>query len=98
MLINLCIVGYLEPCTHYRYEGLRFDFKSGALGAAIKVGEFNQLGRHLTLRIDRSENKGTQLHGIFVQMRGQQGHDRRRDRRAAAGSCRPTIPTPSCSG
>jgi lipopolysaccharide export system permease protein len=65
--INLGIVGYLEPFTHYRYEGLRFDLKSGALGAAIKVGEFNQLGRHLTLRIDRSENKGTQLHGIFVE-------------------------------
>jgi lipopolysaccharide export system permease protein len=65
-LINLFIVGYLEPYTHYRYEGLRFDLKSGALGAAIKVGEFNQLGRRLTLRIDRSEKKGTQLHGIFV--------------------------------
>ena len=68
MFINLGIVGYLEPYSHYRYEGLRFDLKSGALGAAIKVGEFNQLGRHLTLRIDRSENKGTQLRGIFVQM------------------------------
>ena len=41
-IINLGIVGYLEPYTHYRYEGLRFDLKSGALGAAIKVGEFNQ--------------------------------------------------------
>jgi lipopolysaccharide export system permease protein len=65
--VNLFIVGYLEPFTHYRYEGLRFDLKSGALGAAIKVGEFNQLGKHLTLRIDRSEHKGTQLEGIFVQ-------------------------------
>jgi lipopolysaccharide export system permease protein len=68
MALNLFIVGYLEPYSHYRYEGLRFDLKSGALGAAIKVGEFNRLGKHLTLRIDRSENKGTQLHGIFVQM------------------------------
>src|SRR3982750_2795021 len=68
MALNLFIVGYLEPYTHYRYEGLRFDLKSGALGASIKVGEFNQLGKHLTVRIDRSENKGTQLHGIFVQM------------------------------
>jgi lipopolysaccharide export system permease protein len=68
MLLNLGIVGYLEPFSHYRYEGLRFDLKSGALGAAIKVGEFNQLGKGLTLRIDRSENDGTQLHGIFVQM------------------------------
>src|SRR3954454_14616545 len=68
MALNLFIVGYLEPYSHYRYEGLRFDLKSGALGAAIKVGEFNQLGHRITLRIDRSENEGTQLHGIFVQM------------------------------
>jgi lipopolysaccharide export system permease protein len=66
-IINLFIVGYLEPYTHYRYKGLQFDLKSGALGAAIKVGEFNQLGKHLTLRIDRSENKGAQLYGIFVE-------------------------------
>ena len=66
-IINLAIVGYLQPFTEYRYESLRFDLKSGALGAAIKVGEFNQLGRRLTLRIERSENKGTQLYGIFVQ-------------------------------
>lgn len=66
-IINLMIVGYLQPYTEYRYESLRFDLKSGALGAAIKVGEFNQLGHRITLRIERSENKGTQLQGIFVQ-------------------------------
>jgi lipopolysaccharide export system permease protein len=73
MALNLFIVGYLEPYSHYRYEGLRFDLNSGALGAAIKVGEFNQLGHRITLRIDRSENKGTQLHGIFVQMDDRNG-------------------------
>jgi len=72
-ILNLFIVGYLEPYTHYRYEGLRFDLKSGALGAAIKVGEFNRLGRHLTLRIERSEKKGSQLHGIFVEADQPQG-------------------------
>ena len=73
MALNLFIVGYLEPWSHYRYEGLRFDLKSGALGAAIKVGEFNRLGRRITLRIDRSENKGTVLHGIFVEMDDKKG-------------------------
>jgi len=65
-LLNLVIVGFIEPYARYRYEGLRFDLRSGALGASIKVGEFNQLGRRLTLRIDRSEDHGTLLHGIFV--------------------------------
>jgi lipopolysaccharide export system permease protein len=73
MLLNLAIVGWIEPYAHYRYEGLRFDLRSGALGASIKVGEFNQFGRRVTLRIDRSEKKGTQLQGIFVAMDDKSG-------------------------
>ena len=73
MLLNLFIVGWLQPWTHYGYERLRFDLRSGALGASMKVGEFNQLGRRMTLRIDRSENRGTQLHGIFVQVDDRSG-------------------------
>lgn len=67
MLLNILIVGYIEPYAHYKYEGLRFDLRSGALGASIKVGEFNRLGKKLTIRIDRSESHGTRLQGIFVQ-------------------------------
>ena len=65
-MLNLVIVGWVEPYAHYGYEGLRFDLRSGALGASIKVGEFNNLGKRMTLRIDRSEEKGTQLGGIFI--------------------------------
>ena len=68
ILLNVVLVGYIEPIAQYRYEGLRFDLRSGALGASIKVGEFNRLGRRLTLRIERSEEQGTRLHGIFVQV------------------------------
>ena len=67
-LLNLAIVGYIEPWARYRYQQLRFDLTSGALGASIKVGEFNQLGKRLTLRIERSDLDGTQLKGIFLQV------------------------------
>jgi lipopolysaccharide export system permease protein len=73
MILNFAIVGYIQPIADYRYEGLRFDLRSGALGASIKVGEFNRLGKRLTLRIDRSENEGTRLHGIFVQVTDRSG-------------------------
>ncbi len=72
MILNLAIVGYIQPISNYRYEGLRFDLRSGALGASIKVGEFNRLGR-LTLRIDSSEANGTRLRGIFVQLDDRSG-------------------------
>lgn len=66
MILNILIVGWVEPYSRYRYEGLRFDLRSGALGASIKVGEFNQFGKRMTLRIDRSDDDGTKLSGIFV--------------------------------
>jgi lipopolysaccharide export system permease protein len=66
LFVNLLIVGWVEPYSRYQYEGLRFDLRSGALGAAIKVGEFNRLGKRLTLRIDRSADEGTRLGGIFI--------------------------------
>ena len=73
LILNMFIVGWVEPYSRYRYEGLRFDLRSGALGASIKVGEFNNLGRRMTLRIERSEEEGTQLGGIFTAVEDKSG-------------------------
>ena len=64
--INLAIVGFVQPYAHYAYEGLRFELRSGALGASIKVGEFNNLGRRMTLRVERSDDEGRHLHEVFI--------------------------------
>nr|WP_294848924.1 LptF/LptG family permease [uncultured Sphingomonas sp.] len=73
MLLNIGIVGWLDPYGQYRYEGLRFDLRSGALGASIKVGEFNSFGKRMTLRIDESEERGAQLKGIFTSLEDKNG-------------------------
>jgi lipopolysaccharide export system permease protein len=73
LLVNIAIVGWVDPYARYRYEGLRFELKSGALGASIKVGEFNQFGRRMTIRIDGSENNGTRLRGIFTALDDKSG-------------------------
>lgn len=65
-LINLLIVSYLQPYARYGYEELDFELRSGALGAAINVGEFNNLGRNMTIRVEQSANDGRDLSGIFV--------------------------------
>jgi len=65
-IVNLLIVGYVQPLSRYNYEGLRFELRSGALGASIKVGEFTNLGDKLTLRIESSREEGRNLSGIFV--------------------------------
>ena len=63
---NLAIVGYVQPKARYAYENLRFELRTGALGASIKVGEFTHFGEQMTIRIERSRDSGRRLSGIFV--------------------------------
>ncbi len=72
-LINFGIVGFLQPVSRYAYENLRFELRSGALGASIKVGEFASLGKGMTLRVEESQNKGAELRGLFVRAEGKDG-------------------------
>ena len=73
MAANLAIVGFLQPYSRYAYEQLRFDLRSGALGASIKVGEFTNIGKRMTLRVEDSENEGRLLHGVFVRAETKDG-------------------------
>jgi lipopolysaccharide export system permease protein len=68
MLLNLLIVGYLQPLSRYYYEQMQFELRSGALGASIKVGEFTTLKDKMALRIESSEDQGRKLMGIFVRV------------------------------
>lgn len=73
MAVNIGIVGFVQPYAEYSYQELRYDLTSGALGASIKVGEFNNFGRRMTLRVERSENRGTDLYGVFVRANTRDG-------------------------
>jgi lipopolysaccharide export system permease protein len=72
-LLNFAIVGFVQPLSRHAYEALRFELRSGALGASIKVGEFTNLGKRMTLRIERSLDEGRDLRGIFVRAVGKNG-------------------------
>src|SRR3546814_4581438 len=65
-LLNLGIVGYIQPYARYAYEGLRFELRSGALGASIKEGEFAKLGKRMTMSGEESRDGGRDLRGILV--------------------------------
>lgn len=73
MALNLAIVGFVQPKARYLYEELRFELRSGALGASIKVGEFTNLGKRMTLRVEHSEDEGRLLHGVFVRAETKDG-------------------------
>lgn len=64
--INLAIVGFVQPEARFNYEKLRFELRTGALGASIKVGEFTHFGKDMTLRIEESHDSGRRLSGIFL--------------------------------
>ena len=73
MGLNFAIVGFVQPYSEYAYQGLQFELRSGALGASIKVGEFTDLGRRMTMRIERSEGEGHVLHNVFVRAETRDG-------------------------
>jgi lipopolysaccharide export system permease protein len=68
MGVNFAIVGYWQPLARYSYEQLDFELRSGALGAAIRVGEFTTLEDRVALRIEESRDDGRQLLGIFARV------------------------------
>ncbi len=72
-LANLAIVGFIQPGARYTYEKLRFELRTGALGASIKVGEFTHFPNGATVRIEESRDEGRKLSGIFVQYAGKKG-------------------------
>lgn len=73
LVINVIVVGFVQPYSRYAYQGLVFDVRSGALGASIKAGEFTDLGDGLTLRIEESRNSGRELIQIFAQKEQENG-------------------------
>jgi lipopolysaccharide export system permease protein len=73
MGFNFIIVGYWQPLARYAYEQLDFELRSGALGASIRVGEFTQLEDRVALRIERSEEDGRRLMGIFARIANDKG-------------------------
>jgi lipopolysaccharide export system permease protein len=71
--LNLVNVFYLQPLSHYYYEELQYELRSGALGAAIKVGEFTTLKDKVALRIEQSRDNGRMLTGIFARVANDKG-------------------------
>jgi len=73
MLLNFAIVGFIQPQARFAYEELAFELRSGALGASIKVGEFNSIEDRVALRIEESREEGRQLMGIFARLADDEG-------------------------
>ncbi|KLE31198.1 permease [Aurantiacibacter gangjinensis] len=71
--LNFAIVGFIQPQARFAYEEMEFELRSGALGASIRVGEFNTIEDRMALRIEESEDEGRQLMGVFARVADDDG-------------------------
>ncbi|MFK4005065.1 LptF/LptG family permease [Qipengyuania sp. NPDC077563] len=73
MAVNIALVFFIQPVSRFTYERLEYDLRSGALGASVKVGEFNTIADRMALRIEMSEDDGRELKGIFARVANDKG-------------------------
>ena len=71
--VNIALVFYIQPLSRYYYEQMEYELRSGALGASIKVGEFTTIADRVALRIEKSEDDGRRLIGIFARVANSKG-------------------------
>jgi len=73
-IFSFGLLGYIQPTSYYAFQNLQFELSSGAFGASIKPGEYNDLGDGLVLRIGQSHDGGQKLTEIFAQKVRPNGH------------------------
>ena len=97
-LVNFAIVGYVQPKSRYFYERLRYELRSGALGASIKVGEFTKLKSRRRCASIAARRKGGDLSGIFARVANAKGEVLSVTAREGQFFALKGIPTRSSSG
>lgn len=71
--LDFAIVSYVEPLAKFRYEKIRFDVTSGALGIKIPQGDFVSLGNSTTIRLGAANSATKEAEDIFLERRSPKG-------------------------
>jgi lipopolysaccharide export system permease protein len=73
MMVNLVLVGYLQPLSRYAYRVILFNVTSGVLESGIGEGVFMDLPNGYTLRVEQSRGAGRELYGVFAHQQKKDG-------------------------
>ena len=65
-VVEMGLLGFMQPFSRYEYRHLEFELRSGALGASVDVGKFVTLSDDTLLRVGGSRNEGRELLDIFL--------------------------------
>jgi len=67
MILNLLVLGFVQPYSAYRYSRLIYEVRSGALSAQVRSGEFIDIGEGATVRIGGLADGARRLEDIFIE-------------------------------
>lgn len=73
MAFDFLLVSYIQPFARYKYEQIRFDVTSGALGIKIPQGEFVDIGDRVTIRLGKINPATKDAEDIFLEQRDAKG-------------------------
>lgn len=73
MIFDFLLVGYIQPYASYKYQQLRFDVTSGALGIRIPQGEFIDISDDATIRLGAINGETRRAEDIFLETTDRDG-------------------------
>ncbi len=93
MSIDFMLVSYVEPLARYKFQQIRFDVTSGALGIKIPAGEFIEISDRVTIRLGAINAETRDAEDIFLERRNLNGGKTMITARRGAISTTPEITT-----
>ena len=67
MVFDFLLVSYIQPFARYKYQQIRFDVTSGALGIKIPAGEFIAISDGVTIRLGEIDTQTRIAREIFLE-------------------------------
>lgn len=74
-LLGVALYGYVQPVSRYAYRAALSSLMDAGWNATLVPGEFAQIGKRLTVHVERRDPETGLLHGIFLHQRQQDGTD-----------------------
>jgi lipopolysaccharide export system permease protein len=71
--IGVGLYGYVQPLSRYAYRAAFHALTNAGWNATLVPGEFVQIGKQLTVFVDRRDAAGGLLHGVFLHQRREDG-------------------------
>lgn len=73
MVFDFLLVSYIQPYARYKYQEIRFDVTSGALGIKIPAGEFIEISDGVTIRLGEINAATRDAREIFLERKARDG-------------------------